>query len=142
MVKVTPHDNLVPCVRDSYVLDFPHHDLIHDPLRARHLIRGASQFFHLRRDAVIYSGYLSDFGLRNADCGEVPVDVFTIHLWHEGVRVRSLILSDLGYGGVLHCETVGGRFEEVVGWDLIGALSLGTGREAWAQSVKREGMVW
>jgi hypothetical protein len=33
--------------------------------------------------------------------------------------VRTLVLADLGYGGVLHCETVGGNFAEVVGWDIL-----------------------
>ena len=114
MVKVTPNDNLVPCVRDSYVKDHPHHDLIHDLIRARAIIRAAAQFFHLRKEAVIYSGYV---------CEGRSDEVFTINLWHEGVKVRSLVLADLGYGGVLHCETVGGNFGEVVGWDLIGSLA-------------------
>jgi hypothetical protein len=112
MVKVTPHDNLVPDVRDLFVRGNPHSDLIHNLLLAKDLIRGASQFFHLRKDAVIFSGYLQNH----------PDMLFSFNLWHEGVKVRELALR-LGFGGALHCETVGGEFHDVVGWDLIGSLA-------------------
>jgi len=36
---------------------------------------------------------------------------------------RSLILSDLGYTGVLHAE-VAGEFGEVVGYDMLANIAL------------------
>jgi hypothetical protein len=113
MVKVTLNDNLVPSTRDLWVQDNPSSDLTHHYALAKKLIRAASHFFHLTRNAVIFSGYVH----------EESADPFSIHLWHEGELVRTLTLSNLGYSGTLHAETVGGRFTDIVGWDLLGTLT-------------------
>lgn len=117
MVKVTLNDNLVPSTRDLWVQDNPSSDLIYHYPLALKLIRAASQFFHLRRDAVIFSGYMRMDSLES----------FSIHLWHEDELVRTLTLSNIGYSGALHAETVGGRFTDVVGWDLVGSLAFDSG---------------
>jgi hypothetical protein len=115
MVKVTLNDNLVPSTRDLWVRDRPHSDLTNHYDHAKRLIRAACQFFHLTRNAVIFSGYIQD-----------EPGFFVINLWHEGNRVRSLVLSSLGYSGVLHADTIGGSFEAVVGLDLLGAIARGS----------------
>lgn len=114
MVKVTLHDNLVPSSRDLWVRDHPFHDLTHNYVHATRLIRAAANFFHLKRDAVIYSGYIAE-----RTNGE-----FRINLWHEGALIRSLSIDNLGYSGALHAETVGGDLGQVVGYDMLSELAL------------------
>jgi hypothetical protein len=113
MVKVTPHENLVPDTRDRWVKGRSHHDFINNQLLAHRFIRAASQFFHLRKGSAVFSGDLHR-------CDEQP---FTIKLWHEGKVVRTLVLKKLGYEGALHVE-IQGDFNEAVGWDLIGHLAV------------------
>jgi hypothetical protein len=113
MVKVTPHENLVPDIRGTWVKSHPYHDFINNQIQAYKFIRAACFFFQLRKGGAVFSGNLR----------ERKEGVFTIKLWHEDEVLRSIRISGLGYEGVLHAEVVG-ELAEVIGWDWIGSLAL------------------
>lgn len=92
-MKVTRNVNLVPCPRERRATGSDNADLMNNVLLARKLIRIANHFFCLRPGAI-YSGYID----------EKEKNFFTLKLWEGDRLVRLFIVSNLGYGGMLHVD--------------------------------------
>lgn len=108
MAKVTLNDDLVPCarpIRASLAID-----LTENLYLANRFVRTATQFFWLKKDTCLFSGYVSD--------GQ---DHFVVELWHKEKRYRTIRFQGLGYAGMLYID-VKTSFPEALGLDLLGEL--------------------
>jgi hypothetical protein len=113
MIKVTPNDNLVPCPCE-WTRVHPYSDLTYNVLHARRLIRYAMLTLQLKKEHVVFSGYIR----------ENPDLFFRIELHHQGLPYRSVVLSELGYAGLLRVELTSETAEEAFHFDVLGSLAI------------------
>ena len=95
MHKVTLYKNLVPYSRDLPERPRIHacHDLTQNFFLACKLVRAARILFQMRRDVATYSGYVHD-----------GPGSFQIKLVHRDRLLKTILMSNLGYGGLLRVE--------------------------------------